>query len=180
MPASVQVATVVAEPSLLEAFLHHQGQSREEANDLAERFFDASTALLRAHKALVQIQERAPAGKLSPDALDVYNRLVTSWYAEFDAALGKELEAIRQTGVHLSTDEVVRSGSIDVNTEIETNQILLKELIGHDAPETRTAPVVLTDLSYSVESLRKADNEEYRVVFHATSPALPSARNIQP
>jgi hypothetical protein len=176
----VHVASVVAEPSLLETFLQKQGQSPEAANDLAERFFDASMTLLRANQARVQLEERFSPGKLSADALDVYNRLLDSWFGEFDTALGKELEAIRQTGVQFPAEGVARSGANDLNAEIETNQALLKELLGHNAPETRSAPAVLAEVAGSVEALRKAATQAHKAFFQPTSPALPSARDIQP
>jgi len=181
MPASgVQLESVVAEPSLLETFLLKQGESREVSSDVADRLFVASTSLLRANKALSQLKERFPPDKLSPHALELYNGLFISWCGELEAALSKELAAIQQTGIQMPPDDAVGSGSIDMNAEIENNRALLKELIGHDAPDARTAPVVLTDLARSVESLRKGANEEHEKVSRITSLNVPSARNTHP
>ena len=178
--ASIQLVSVVAEPSLLETFLLKQGGSREVSNEAADRLFAASTSLLRANKALSQLKERFPPDKLSPHALDLYDDLFISWHGELEAALTKELEAIQQTGIQIPPDDEVGSGPIDMNAEIENNRVLLKELIGHDAPDARTAPVVLTDLARSVESLRKGANEEHEKVSRITSPNVPSARNMHP
>jgi hypothetical protein len=179
-PASVRVASVVAEPSLLETFLLEQGRSREVASDLADHLFAASTALLRSRKALLQLQERFPRDTLSSNALDVYKGLLTSLYVDFDTALRQESEAIRQTGIQIPVDEEGRSGPLDVNAGIEKNRALLKELIGHDAPGMRTAPAVLADLARTVESLSIAANEEQGKISHTTSSEGPSATNIHP
>jgi hypothetical protein len=172
-PTSVRVASVVAEPSLLENFLLEQGRAREVASDLADRLFTASTAMLRSRKALLQLQERFPRDTLSSDALDVYNGLLTSLYGEFDTALRQELDAIQQTGIQIPPDEAGRSGPLDMNAGIEKNRALLKELIGHDAPDTRTAPAVLTDLARTVESLSIAANQEQGKIYQTTSSEDP-------
>lgn len=178
--ASVQLVSVVAEPSLLETFLLKQGGSREVSSDVADRLFTASTSLLRANKALSQLKARFPRDRLSPNALDLYNRLLASWHGELEAALGKESEAIQQTGMQIPPHEAVISGSIDMNAEIENNRALLKELIGHDASDAHPAPVVLADLARSVASLRQGANEEYEKVSRTTSPDVSSARNMHP
>ena len=157
--ASVQLVSVVAEPNLLEMFLLAQGRSREVSSDVADRLFAASTSLLRANKSLTQLKERFPRGRLSPNALGLYDRLLVSWHSELEAALSKESEAIQQTGIPIPQDEAVASGAVDLNAEIENNRVLLKELIGHNASAGRTAPIVLTDLARSVESLRKGVDE---------------------
>jgi hypothetical protein len=101
-------------------------------------------------------------------------------YVEFDTALRQESDAIQQTGIQISLDNAGRSGPLDVNAGIEKNRALLKELIGHDAPEMRTAPVVLADLARTVESLSIAANEEQGKISHTTSSEGPSATNIHP
>ena len=177
---SVQLVSAVAEPSLLETFLLKQGGSRESSSDVADRLFTASTDILRANKALSQLHERFTRDKLSPNALDLYSHLLLSWHSELEAALKSESEAIQQTGIQIPPDEAVRSRPIDMNSEIEYNRVLLKELIGHDRPDARTAPVVLGDLARSVASLRKAANEDDEEVSRTTSPDVPSATNMHP
>jgi hypothetical protein len=179
-PGSVQLVSVVAGPSLLETFLLEQGKSREVSNDLADRLFAASSALLRANKAELKLQERFRSDTLSPAALDLYERLLDSWFGELNTALSDESEAIRQTGIQIEPAKPGRSEQAAISAEVEKNRVLLKELIGHDAPATRTAPVVLADLARSVESLRTASNEEHEKVPQRRSPSIPSARNIQP
>lgn len=179
-PGNVHLVSEVAEPSVLESFLQKQGRGRDVSNDLADRFFAASTALVRANNALLQLQQHFAPKKLSPDALDLYHRLITSWYGELDIALRRESEAIQQTGIQMAPNAAMRPEPIDMAAGIENNRTLLKELIGHDASGTRTAPVVLADLTHSVESLRKIVNEQHEKASQITSPALPSASNIHP
>src|SRR5262249_50834432 len=95
-PASVHIVSVVAGPSLLETFLLEQGRSRDVSSDLADQFFAASTALVRANNALLQLQQRFPPERLSSDALELYNRLIASWYGELNSALRKESDAVQQ------------------------------------------------------------------------------------
>ena len=67
-----------------------------------------------------------------------------------------------------------------MNAEIENNRVLLKELIGRDGPGTRAAPVVITDLARSVESLRKKANDEHEKLSLTKFPDAPSVINIHP
>jgi len=179
-PASVHIVSVVAEPSLLETFLLEQGRSRDVSGDLADQFFAASTALVRANNALSQLKQRFPPERLSPDALELYNRLIASWYGELNTALRRESEAIQQTGIQVPPDETVRPQPIDTAAAIENNRTLLKELIGHDAPGTRTAPAVLTDLARSVESLHRAAKEQHEKASQVTSSTVPTENNLHP
>jgi hypothetical protein len=179
-PTTIQVASVVAEPGLLQGFLQKQGRSAEVSSELAHRLFGASSALLRANKSLLQLRERFPQDKLSSNALALYNRLLDSWYGELDTALADESEAVRQTGIAIPPDQAVRSGPVDLNSEIEKNRVLLKELIGHDGASLRTAPVVLADLSWSIESLRKAPKEEHEKISQETSSDASSAKFAHP
>ena len=177
---NVQVASVVAEPSLLETFLQDQGRSREDTSELAHQLFAASSTLLRANKGMIRLRERFPSDKLSSDALDIYNRLLTSWIGEFDTALADESEAIRQTGIPIPPNEDVRPGPVDTDAGIENNRVLVKELIGHDASNTRTAPAVLADLFRSIEALRTAASEEHEKIIPTTPSDLPSAKVLHP
>ena len=179
-PASVHIVSVVAGPSLLETFLLEQGRSRDVSSDLADQFFAASTALVRANNALLQLQQRFPPERLSSDALELYNRLIASWYGELNSALRKESDAVQQTGIQLRPDEAVRSEPIDMSAAIENNRRLLKELIGHDEPATRAAPSVLSDLARSLESLHRAAKEQHERASHVTSSAAPSANSLHP
>ncbi len=179
-PASVQITTVIAEPSLLETFLLKHGRTRDVASDLADRFFKSSSTLLRANKALLRLRERFPPGKLTPEAAELRGRLLTSWQSELDAALGEEAEVIHQAGIQTQQDEAARSGPTDMNAGIEENHILVKELMGQGSPGTRTAPMVLTELGRLVESLRTAANQENAKVSQETSPGIPSVQPVKP
>lgn len=179
-PASVHLMSVVAGPSLLETFLLEQGRTRDASSELADRFFAASAALVRANNALVQLQQRFPPEKLSPDARELYNRLTASWRGELNAALRKESEAIQQTGIQIPAEETTRAEASDMTAGIDNNRALLKELIGHDAPGTRAAPVVLADLARSVESLQKVASNQQEKAVQTTSSSVPSASNIHP
>ncbi|HLH08011.1 MAG TPA: sigma-70 family RNA polymerase sigma factor [Terriglobales bacterium] len=175
-PANVHLVSVVAGPSLLESFLQEEGRSRDASNDLADRLFAASTELVRANNALLQLRHFTPE-RLSPDALDLYHRLIASWYDELDIALRKESEAIQQTGIQMPPDKAAEHEPVDMAAGIDNNRTLLKELIGHDAPGARTAPVVLADLAHSVESLHKMASEQYKQASQITFSAALSANN---
>jgi hypothetical protein len=159
---SVKSASMPDHPSPLGLYLQARGQSVNDVNGLAERFFNSALTISQESKAIAGLQSRfAPGNQRTVMASATLAELIYSHRERLKEALIEERKLLSEVQDSGNGNGISASDRLSLLNGAERNLALSKELIETDSTSPRNAASILIEMSATVEELTSAVRVTY-------------------
>lgn len=160
--SSVKSASMPDHPSPLGLYLEARGQSVNDVNGLAERFFNSALTISQESKAIADLQSRfAPGNQRTVMASATLAELIYSHRERLKEALIEERKLLSEVQDSGNGNGILASDRLSLLNGAERNLALSKELIETDSTRPRNAASILIEMSATVEGLTSAVRVTY-------------------
>ncbi|MCU1321298.1 MAG: hypothetical protein JWM43_947 [Acidobacteriaceae bacterium] len=162
-PTTVQTASMPDLPSPLEISLHAHGRSVGDINSLAQRFFNVALTISQESKAIADLQTRfAPEEQRTIVVAATLSELIYSHRERLEAALKNERALLVEARVTTVQSSSFGRRTSSLTDAADKNLALSRELTQTNSPVTRSADLIIEEMSISLGDLAAAANDVYR------------------